>query len=366
MMIDFQDPTPLYRQIVADIEEQVASGRLKPGDRIAPQNKLAKQYDVSLITVKKALAELANKGIIYSRVGKGTFVAETPKSGNQAPHKSIGLVLRDLNNPYFSLVVQGVEGKASELGYNLLLSSSSDQEAKEETQIAHFLEIGVSGMIIASMGHHHQATPGILQLQKQKHPFVMVSYVQNEDISYIGTDHVYGAYIATEHLISLGYKQIGYINSEEGDALGDLRQKGYERALKEYGHAVSKDYIYQLPIEGVWNQYQAGYQLGIQIAELKSRPDAIFIYNDLIALGFEQAVLNQKVTVPEDIAIVGFDDIERNLYAPVPLTTVRPPTSTIGALAVETLIKMIGGDPGVTRTFLRPELIVRDSCGAPK
>ncbi|MFB0516090.1 MAG: substrate-binding domain-containing protein [Candidatus Neomarinimicrobiota bacterium] len=364
MAIDLENPTPLYRQILEDIEGQVSAGELKPGDKIFSQQELAERYGVSLITIKKALAELVNMGILFTRVGKGTFVAHAPKKADHSAYKSIGLVLRDLKNPFFSLIVQGVEEKASEIGYNLLLSSSSDREEKEETQIAHLRDIGVRGMIIASMGYHHQATSGILQLQKEKFPFVMVSYVQNEDISYIGTDHVYGAYIATEHLIELGYRCIGYINSEEGDTLGDLRKKGYVRALREHGHALNEDYVYQLPFEGVWNQYQAGYQVGLQFAARDDRPDAIFAYNDLCALGFEQAVLTQGLKVPDNVAIVGFDDIERNLYAPVPLSTVHPPTSMIGALAVETLVKMIGGDPGVTRTFLRPELVIRDSCGA--
>ncbi|MFC1481372.1 substrate-binding domain-containing protein [Candidatus Neomarinimicrobiota bacterium] len=366
MAIDPQDPTHLYQQIAEQIREQIFSGKLKPDDRIATQNELAAQYGVSLITVKKALAELSSEGIIYSRVGKGTFITATPMRKAQVPHKSIGLVLSDLTTPFFSLIVQSAEKKTSELGYNLLLKSSSDREEKEETQIAHFQNIGVRGVIIASMGHHHQATNGILQLQEKKFPFIMVSYVQNEDISYIGTDHVYGAQLATEHLIDLGYKRIGYINSEETDILGQLRQQGYERALVASGHGVDKDIIFQQPLTNGKNQFQAGYQLGLQFAKVDNRPDAIFAFNDLTALGFEQSVLSQGLRIPEDVAIVGFDNIERDLYAPVPLTTVRPPTSTIGALAVETLVRMINGDQSVTRTFLKPQLVIRESCGANK
>jgi len=366
MNIDFKNPTPLYRQIIEDVTRQISSGELKPGDRIASQTILAQKYGVSLITIKKATAELVSQGVLYSRVGKGTFVAPTPKEVDHVTDDSIGMVLRDLKNPFFSLIVQNVEEKVSDLGYNLFLSISSDQEEKEETLIARFREIGVSGMIIASMGQHHQVTNCILQLHKEKFPFVMVSYVQNEDISYIGADHVYGAHLATEHLLKLGYDRIGYISSEEGDVLGDLRQKGYERALEEYGRSVNADYIFYLPFEGVQDQYQAGHQVGLEFAALEDRPEAIFAYNDLSALGFEQAVIAQGLRVPEDVAIVGFDDIERDLYAPVPLTTVRPHTSMIGTLAVETLVKMIGGDSSVTRTFLLPELVVRDSCGAKK
>ncbi len=364
MAIDQQNPTPLYRQIVEDFEERIKSGELKPGERVPTQTDQAQNYGVSLITIKKAMTDLVNRGILYSRIGKGTFVARSPKLVSHTTSPSIGLVLRELKNPFFSLVVDSIEEKTSEIGYNLLLTKSSSREEKEELQISHFLDIGVSGMIIASMGHHHQATKGILQLQRDKFPLVMVSYVQNEDISYIGTDHVYGAQIATEHLINLGYKRIGYINSEKGDVLGTLRQQGYERALKDNGYPIDNEIIYPLPLEGFWNQYQAGYQLGLQLPKLHSRPDAIFAFNDLSALGFEQAVLTQGLRVPEDVAIVGFDDIERNLYAPVPLTTVHPPTSKIGTLAVETLLRMIGGDDSVTRTFLRPRLVIRESCGA--
>ncbi|MFC1620003.1 GntR family transcriptional regulator [Candidatus Neomarinimicrobiota bacterium] len=366
MTIDMQDPMPLYRQIVEDIEAKIASRELKPGDRIASQKQLAEQYGVSLITVKMALAQLANRGLVFSRVGKGSFIAQAPISTVVKIPNSIGLVIRDLNNPFFSLVVKSVEGKATELGFNLMIASSSDLEEREEAQIAHFRQIGVSGMIIASMGYHHQVTNGILQIQKEQFPFVMVSYVQNEDISYIGTDHVYGAYIATEHLIKLGHQRIGYISTEIGDAVGTLRKKGYLKALNEYGLAPNVEDIYRLPFVGVWNQYQAGYDVGVHFAELKDRPNAIFAFNDLSALGFEQALLANGLRVPEDVAIVGFDDIESNLAAPVPLTTVHPPTLTIGALAVETLVKMMGGDPGVTRIFLRPELVIRESCGATK
>ncbi|MFC1483506.1 GntR family transcriptional regulator [Candidatus Neomarinimicrobiota bacterium] len=366
MTIDMQDPTPLYRQIIEDIEGKITSGELKSGDRIASQKQLAEQYGVSLITVKMALAHLANRGLVFSRVGKGSFVSQAPMSTVATNQNSIGLVIRDLNNPFFSLIIKSVEGKATELGFNLMITSSSDLEEREEAQIAHFRQIGVNGMIIASMGHHHKATNGILQIQKEQFPFVMVSYVQNEDISYIGTDHVYGAYIATEHLIKLGYQRIGYISTEKGDTVGSLRKKGYVKALNEYGHTPNEEDIYRLPFVGVWNQYQAGYDVGVHFAELKDHPNAIFAFNDLSALGFEQALLAHGLRVPEDVAIVGFDDIESNLVAPVPLTTVHPPTSMIGALAVEILVKIIGGNPGVTRIFLQPELVIRESCGASK
>jgi len=146
--------------------------------------------------------------------------------------------------------------------------------------------------------------------------------------------------------------------------LGQLRRQGYERALMASGQPVDEDIIFQLPRTLGQNQYQAGYQLGMQFSNIENRPDAIFAFNDMIALGFQQSVLSQGLRIPEDIALIGFDDIERDLYAQVPLTTIRPPISAIGALAVETLVSKIGGDQNVIRTFLKPRLVIRESCGA--
>ncbi|UCH10044.1 MAG: GntR family transcriptional regulator [Fidelibacterota bacterium] len=364
MAIDIHNPTPLYRQIIADIKRQISSGELQPGDKIPSQNELSREYGVSLLTVKQARAELINSGLLYSRVGKGVFVAQKRKTTDPAAQQTIGLVLRDLKDPFFSLIVHSVEEKLSELGYNLLISSSRDREEREETQISRLRDFGVSGMIIASMSYLHRATPKILELQKEKFPFVMVSFVQNEDVNYVGTDHEHGAYLATEHLINLGNERVGYLNSEEGNVLGELRQQGYVRALDTHGRSLNEDFVYPIPMPYQSDHYKGGYQVGLHIAGLNRRPDALFAYNDLSALGFEAAVLSQGLRVPDDISIVGFDDIERDLHAPVPLTTIHQPTRRIGIAALETLIRKIEGDEEVTRTFLEPRLVVRESCGA--
>ena len=103
MAIDLNNPAPLYRQIVADIKSKIVSGELKVDDRIGSHQELAKKYDVSLITVKKALADLINEGLLYSRIGKGTFVAGKSPFVIHSKHKTIGIVLNDLKSPFFHL-----------------------------------------------------------------------------------------------------------------------------------------------------------------------------------------------------------------------------------------------------------------------
>lgn len=364
MGIDFKKPTPLYHQIAEDIKNKIISGQLKVDDKLSSQQGLARLYGVSLITVKKALANLISEGVLFSRVGKGIYVARKSPSIDFSKHKTIGLVLRDLNSPFFSRIVESVEKNASKKGFNILLSNSSDLIEKEESQIHHFLNIGVSGLIIASMTRVYNASDTIRELHNENFPYVMVSYMEDEDIYYIGTDHEYGAFLATEHLIKLGYERIGYVNGEEGNLLGELRKKGYLRALHRYKKSFNEKFIFRLRLHGEWYDYKSGYEIGEQFSTLSERPDAMFVFNDLSALGFERAILDQGLKVPEDVAIVGFDDIKRGVVAPVPLTTVHQPTNQIGALAVETLKKRIEGGETPVRVLLKPDLIVRKSCGA--
>jgi len=364
MAINIHSPKPLYQQIMDDIEAQIASAYYGIDEKIPSHNELAKIYKVSLSPIKRAVTDLIKNGTLYSRIGKGVFVAKHRTGTRVSNHETIGMVLRDLKSPFFSLIMHGIEAKASEAGYNLLLSNTAAQQERERSQIAHFRKVGVDGLIIASTSHSHYPSESILQLKEEGFPFVMISYLQDEGINYVGTDHELGAFLATEHLAKLGYKRIGHISGEVGNFVGDIRARGYQRALQTYGHSYINEYLHQLPLAGEWNHYQGGYQIGKTFTELDDRADAIFAYNDLAALGFEQAVLTQGLKIPDDVAIVGFDDIEQDLQAPVPMTTIHQSTTRIGVHAVETLTRIIKGEREVVRTLLKPRLVIRDSCGA--
>ena len=363
MPIDVQDSRPLYLQIVDDIKSKIAAKQLKAGDQLGSHAELASSYHVSLITVKKALTTLIHEGIVFTRVGKGTYVARPTIARPANIHPTIGLVIRDIRSPFFSRVMHSVEDAAYKLGFHVLLSNTSDEAGKEEAQIAQFQEYGVKGLIIASMSHKYYATPTIRKLLDEEFPFVMVSYIADEDIPFVGSDHELGGYIATNYLIKLGYQKIGYVNGEKGNMVGDLRLRGYERALKDHRQRYDRRLVFHLEGKGEWHDYESGYAIGKRFRKMSIKPDALFIYNDLSALGFEDALLEQGLKIPDDVALVGFDDIERGEYAPVPLTTVRQPTDLIGKQAVELLQKLMQGKTDSIRVVLKPELVVRESCG---
>jgi len=368
--LDLDDPAPLYRQVVSDLKRQIAAGQLAAGARLPGQPQLADRYGVSLITIQKALFTLIQEGTLRSRVGKGTFVVDgAGRASGTALQTTIGFVLRDLESPFFSRIARGVEETASARGAQVLLASSRDEADKEEAQIAHLRRLGVGGLVIASMSHVYRATPVMRAMQRDRFPFVMVSYVEDQDIPFVGTDHEAGGTLAATHLLRRGYRRIGFINGERGNLVGDLRGAGYARALREHGLRVEKRHQFRLRLKGEWNDLRSGQEIGEAFARLPpaQRPDAMFVYNDLAALGFQQAVLERGLRVPGDVAIVGFDDIEAGRYAPVPLTTVQQPTTLIGERAVRMLIDAMAGKTVARRVTLRPSLVARESSGgAPK
>ena len=367
--INYNDPAPLYEQIEKDIKRKIKEGILSIGDSVGSHSELSKEYSVSIITVKKALSNLVNDGILYTRVGKGTYVSEKQeKRLDLSIHKSIGLVLRDLKHAFFSMIVHGVEERGYELGFNLLLSSSSNKIEKEEAQINHFRDLGVDGLIIASLALEYKATDYIKKLHNENFPYVMVSYIHDPDYWFVGVNNEQGGYLATEHLIKLGHKSIGYLHAGKGNLLSDVRKNGYYRALTEYDMAFDSKLIFDLTdyaTDSTPDRFRMGYEFGKQFKNLSKKPDALFMYSDLTALGFEQAANEVGISIPDDVAIVGFDDIESAKYSSVPLTTIHQPADKIGRLAIDVIQKRINGREDIgNRNILPPSLVVRESCGA--
>lgn len=358
-------PIHLYRQIAQDIRTRISEGELPVGTRLDSHKELASNFNVSLITIKKALYELIHDGLLVSKAGKGTFVINSkPKSKIHPENRSnntIGFVLRDFQNPFFSIIAHEVELLAHKRGYTILFANSSDDFEKEENLIRQLRQNGAIGLIIASMSQKYFANETIRTLHEERFPYVMVSYTHDPDIYFVGTDHIYGGLLATEHLIKQGYKSIGYINSQTGNLVSDLRRIGYFKALEQHSLPVKPEHIYYLSSGGGWKYFSAGYEIGKSICRSKNIPDGFFIYNDPVAIGFLRAVLESGMKVPDDIAIVGFDDIELASLAQVPLTTIRQPVHEIVNKALDVIIDQINeGNPNI-QTIFKPELIVRNS-----
>ena len=361
MRIDPAAAAPLYQQVAADIRRKIVSGEMPIGTQLQPHRELAVSYGVSVITINKALSGLVSDGTLHSRVGRGTFVAARPVVPDT--HRVLGFVLRDLSAPFFSLVAHAAQQRADALGYALLFSSTSNCIDREEEQLRRFRELGLGGLIVASMARTYRISGPMQELHDAGYPYVMVSYTHGDDVPFVGLDLNRAGYIATEHLISLGRRRIGYIGDRFGSILFEVRGGGYRDAMKRHGLPVEDELQFEYPYTGEVNDYRSGYAVGERVAKMERKPDAMFVFNDLGALGFQDALLDRGIRVPDDIAIVGLDDIELAARARVPLTTVRQPTDRIGSVAVDTLVARLHGEHPKTRQLFNPELVVRESCG---
>ena len=362
MGIDQHNPKPFYKQVGEEIVNQINSGKLKVGDKLETQSELVKRYDVSLITIKRALSDLISEGVLYARAGKGTYVAQRPQKIDYSKHLTIAYVLKDLDNPFYQSIVSSVERNLSKNDSNLMLYSSDNRHDNEERKIRYFIDMGVSGLILGSLFHSHYTDSLIKQLEAERFSFVMVSYTEDPSINFVGTDQELGGFMATEHLIKNGYADIGYVNGEEGNLVGEARKRGFLKAMTDYDVPVDQKNLLQITVDGKRDDMKSGYLVGKQFCELKDRPKAMFIYNDLSALGFIQALGESGINVPKDVAIVGFDDIQMSSYVAPGLTTIHQPAYEMGKLGAKLLFRLMEDGTGKpVQKMLESSLVIRES-----
>ena len=358
--------SPLYRQIVEDIKGQITSGKLKIGARIDSHRKLADRYGVSLITVKQALKLLIAEGYLRAHAGKGTFVNRAAPPPDLTRHRSIGLVIPKLEDPFFHKILAAIEEEAYRHSYNVLLTMSGMHLEKEREQIDRYRELGVDGLIIGSLDPSHHTPAVVRDLHRSGFPYVLVSYVRSPDIYCVTTNQEKGAYMATKHLIGQGYRRIGYAGTFEQDHLSHARCTGYRQALEMHGLKFDRRFVYHALDEPGWDRYAAGYALGRRLTEATDRPDALFAYNDMMAIGLQCGLREAGLKLPDDMAIVGFDGVDFFMRPPFELTTVRQPVARIGREAFRVLIKRIHNDFARRSTLLEPELHVGSTSQSPK
>jgi LacI family transcriptional regulator len=270
---------------------------------------------------------------------------------------TIGMIVPDIANPFFPMVVRGAEDAAQKRGYNLLLCNSDDSQAKEESALELLLSKRVDGILLTKA--ICDLSPPLRQLmQEMKVPIVLVMRTfPTISRDAVITDDYRGAYEAVCHLARAGRKQIGLIGGPRKVSNGKARWEGFRDALKANGLA----YDAALVIEGDY-RVESGYRAGNLL--LSHRPDGVYVANFLMTVGLLKAAEEMGLRCPEDFGLVSFDDYPwLSIFHPK-LTTVELPKYQLGQEAADLLLDRIGGNngPGVLKK-LQPELRVRESCG---
>lgn len=372
-----RETMPLYKSIVEDIKSKINSGELQEGDAIPTQIELAKLYETSEITSRRALSELVNEGLVVRIRGKGTFIQrkEAPPHGEERSEQvKLDRILlvhppaspHLFNHPFFSDFISGIHETCEEQGieFELFECGASDELAFDET---------TGAIVLPGAQESHGGKILIPQLKAWREAGLRMVlahyYFPQLQIPYVIVDNLTGGYLATEHLLSLGHRRIGIILT--GRSMIDINQEfmlrlqGYKLALSQHG--IPFDDALVAVMEADEELEEMGYAGAKQLLALEDRPTAIFATSDYKAFGAARAGKDTGLSIPGELSIVGYDDVIQSRYASPALTTVNQNTGRMGRRAVELLLKP-WGEKEIEEHFVKeeivPKLLVRKSTAA--
>ncbi len=279
---------------------------------------------------------------------------EVAKSLVNRSTRTIGLVLTDINNPLLTQVAKTVENLLSQKGYMTIFAASNNNAIEEEFILESFSARMVDGILIFPT--HHQQVEAIAAKHNAQ-PFLSLALGKGV-VDMVGLDEEYGALIATQHLIDLGHKRIAFVDSSSRYG-NDSKRNGYQKALKKAGIEFDPNIIFTPERHAL----RSGYQAAQILLEAHQNLTSIFCANDSLALGVMKYCLDKNISIPDQLSLVGFDDVPYGEFAAIPLTTICSKADEIADQAVDLMMKRLSGDSQshVEKIKIIPELIVRES-----
>lgn len=272
--------------------------------------------------------------------------------------RTVGLVVLDVGNPFFTDLAKGVETTAGTSGLSVLLCNSNDDNRREQHYLSLLQEQRAFGILITPVG---KVTPAMEAIRRSGTPVVLVDRGSNRRQCSVSVNDRFGGELAVAHLIGQGHKRIGFVGGPMSINQVSERLAGARAAVHAAGLPEDALVVVETPRLDV----ASGRATGDQLAALpaRRRPTAVFCANDLLALGLLQDTTRRQKSVPGDLAIVGYDDIDFAAAAAVPLTSVRQPRAQLGRAAMELLFEEASLADGHQhrQIVFEPELVVRDS-----
>ena len=323
---------------------------------------VAEVAGVSIATVSRVLAD---KPHVRPKVRE--HVLAVVKELNYSPNRVarslraqksnvIGLIVSDIQNPFFTLISRSVEDAAYEQGMSIFLCNSDEDPAKEAIYLKLMRDERVSGIILSPT---QKTSNNFLEITNSHLPVVVIDRrVHGVDIDSVQIDNIESAYKLVDHLIGHGYQRIGALFGM-GSTTGRERRQGYIKALEDNGIKPSSELVFFVEAREA-----EGYNATRELLKLSTSPDAIFTSNGLLSAGAFRALRESSHKMPEEIAFATFDETPWSTLVDPPFTVIEQPTYEIGNTAVELLVKRIQDPTRSTREVtLKTQLIIRQSCG---
>jgi LacI family transcriptional regulator len=343
----------------------------KGKQELATLEDVARRAGISVATAGRALG---NYGRVSSKTR--TLVLKAARDLNyhlnrvargmkQRSTFTVGLIVGNICNPFFSTIVRAVEATLVQRDYNLIVCDSDEDISKEVSHAHVLVQRRVDGMIVSPTASPEGVSSKAAKMLAERNvPLVLVDrLVPDIRVPAVLADNVGGAFEATKYLLELGHRRVGIIVGRKTLASMAARIEGYRRALSLGGVVFDESLV----VDGVDAGVQGGYNATQHLLTSKRPPTAIIAMNNLLVLGTLNVVREKGFHIPRDISIIGWDDFDAASHLRAPLTVVDQPAQTMGTMAAEHLLRLISGDTDhqPLEILLRCVLIRRKSCSEP-
>lgn len=352
----------LYEQIVDYIYRLIDEGSLTVGSMLPSENELVQMFDVSKITAQRAMLELEKDGLIERIRGKGTFLKRLKPQSEMARVPNVIALVACLSSDTEShmKLIEGIEEQLKNNGYMLLLHNTSYDLQIEKETLSELIDSNVQGVLLSPC--RADANLGVINKLIEKTPLVFVDvWIEGVACGHVTSDNYQGSYDLVRHMVEVGNKRIAFVAEAEGFHAITVRERyrGYCDALK---HCGLYDEVMSRPV--LFDYSDAVYDyVAQQLLERKPRPDGLFVALDYHAVKLAEALKKCEVSIPNDMAIAGFDGLQVSEIAGI--TTVKQDFRLMGQKAAKLIVEKASGKPVQNENIVIPTtLIVRDSTGA--
>jgi GntR family transcriptional regulator of arabinose operon len=349
---------PLHAQVAAILKERMVNGTWRNGESIPTEKELCAEFNVARGTVRQALQKLENEGYLRREQGRGTFVrlGEPSAAQDRTQAKRLAFVVPYVRDSSVSTILIGFQQVAEEADYVVIFNHVNNDIRQQEQVISKLMREGIAGIALYAVDSDHISP--IDQVVQSGVPVVLIDrYLKGLSTDYVTSDHFGGAIRGVHYLIDQGHSRVGFVTWLSPATSMEHRHLGYIQALRERGLTSDASLVCHVQ----------GYPT-VDLTPLKAylsaptRPTAVLAANDQIAIALYRAAASVGLSVPQDLAIVGFDNLDISEHLDPPLTTVAQPFLKIGQTAAEVLIHRIEGDTQYLRQItIAPEIIVRAS-----
>ena len=355
---------PKYLQLKETITRHFKDEHYEADQKIPTERELIEQFRVSRSTVRQALEELTNEGIIYRQAGRGSFFSGKTPDGQ--PRSYLIGVITPMISPYiYPQVIRGIDDVARQRQYNIVLGSSNYNPEEELRCIKQLLRKNIDGLLLHSCGgfQHFEDSENFQAVKNLKIPVVFFDWeVDDPNVSYISLNDVEGGFKAVSYLIEAGHRRIACIYPDETTP-GNHRYQGYRKALDVHG--IDYDGALDKPIK--FRKLDETKYVYVAMKELialgDKMPSAVFFFNDDFVWRALPAIREAGLNVPDDVSLIGYDDSDIAALSDIQLTSVIHPKYQMGKWAAEMLFDQLEHKgPRIPRqTIIPPTLAIRNS-----